>query len=151
LDRSDGFMASGAGGYKWGSWRGEIEVEYMRNGAASGTNLFAGATGRTANLSGHSSNLALMANGYFDIPTSWPVQPYVGMGVGFDYFKFQSVATTNLNPNLAIANGSDKVLAYQPILGVALALNEHWSFNLEYRYFATLHPKLGYAPSGAKF
>ena len=92
-----------------------------------------------------------MANGYFDIPTNWPVQPYVGLGVGFDYFQLKGVATTNLSPNLAIVSGSDKVFAYQPILGVSLELNEHWSVNLEYRYFATMHPKLSYAASAGKF
>jgi OmpA-OmpF porin, OOP family len=151
LDRPDGFIGSAAGGYKWGWWRGELEIEYMRNGAASGNNLFAGATGRTANLNGHSSNLAVMANGYFDIPVNWPVQPYVGLGVGFDYFQLKNVATTNLASNVSIVNGSDKVFAYQPILGVSLALDPHWSFNLEYRYFATMNPKLSFSPTGGKF
>lgn len=151
LDRTDGFIGSAAGGYKWGSWRGELEIEYMRNGADSGNNLFAGATGRTASLNGHSSNLAVMANGYFDIPVNWPVQPYVGLGVGFDYFQLKSVGTTSLATNVSIVNGSDKVFAYQPILGISLALDEHWSFNLEYRYFGTMDPHLSYTPTGGKF
>jgi outer membrane protein OmpA-like peptidoglycan-associated protein/opacity protein-like surface antigen len=147
LKRDDGYILGGAGGYKWGPWRGEIELEYMENSAASGTNLFAGATGHAANLRGSTSNLAFMLNGYYDIPTGWPVTPYVGLGIGADYFRFNQVTTTNLSPNVPIANSFATVFAYQPIVGVSYAVNAHWSLNLEYRYFGTTDPNIKYSPN----
>jgi OmpA-OmpF porin, OOP family len=146
LTRDNGFFLGGAGGYQFGPWRGELELQYMENGVASGNNLFAGATGATARLSGSTSNLAVMVNGYYDIRTPWPITPYVGLGIGADYFRFNQVNTTSLSPNIQIANGFDTVFAYQPIVGASYAINSQWSVNLEYRYFGTTDPSIKYLP-----
>jgi OmpA-OmpF porin, OOP family len=147
VKRDEGFFLGGAGGYKFGPWRAELELQYMENGTKSGNNLFAGATGRSANLRGSTSNLAAMINGYYDIATPWPFTPYVGFGIGADYFRFNQVNTTSLAPNIQIANGFDTVFAFQPILGVAYAITPQLSVDLEYRYFETIDPTIKYAPN----
>src|SRR5215469_18416666 len=50
IKRDEGYFLGGAGGYKFGPWRGELEIEYMEHQAQSGNNLFAGATGASATL-----------------------------------------------------------------------------------------------------
>ena len=144
IKRDEGFLLGGAGGYKFGPWRGELELEYMEHQAQSGNNLFAGATGASSSLRGSTSNLAAMINGYYDIATPWPITPYVGIGIGADYFRFSQVNTT---ANTQIANAFDTVFAYEAMAGVSYAINPQWSIGLEYRYFATLDPKVKYSPN----
>ena len=147
VKRDEGYFLGGAGGYKFGPWRGELELEYMENQTQSGNNLFAGATGRSATLRGSTSNLAAMINGYYDFAIGWPITPYVGVGIGADYFRFSQVNTTSLPANIQIANAFDTVFAYQAMAGVSYAINPQWSIDLEYRYFATLDPKVKYSPN----
>ena len=147
VKRDEGYFLGGAGGYKFGPWRGELELQYMENQTQSGNNLFAGATGRGATLRGSTSNLAAMVNGYYDFATPWPITPYIGVGIGADYFRFSQVNTTSLPANIQIANAFDTVFDYQAIGGVSYAINPQWSIDLEYRYFATLDPNVKYSPN----
>jgi len=144
--RSEGYIFGIAGGYKWGPWRGELDLDYSENGMRSGTNVFSGAT-RSSGLGGSSSNLAFMLNGYYDFATGTPFTPYLGFGVGADYFSLHQVKTTGLASNISISNNSNVVFAYQPIVGVSYAINDQWSAGLEYRYFSTTDASLKYQPN----
>jgi OmpA-OmpF porin, OOP family len=149
--RDDGYIVGGAAGYKWGPWRGELNLDYSENDLKSGTNVFAGAAG-SASLKGSSSNLSFMLNGYYDINTGTRFTPYVGFGFGGSYFRLDKVAT-NATPSVPIANSGDYVFAYQPIVGVNFAITPQWLIGLEYRYFSTTDAKLKYsaAPAGTRF
>jgi len=144
--QNEGYIFGIAGGYKWGPWRGELDLDYSHNGLRSGTNVFTGAT-RSSGLGGSSSNLAFMLNGYYDFATGTRFTPYLGFGVGGDYFSLHQVKTTTLASNISIANSNDVVFAYQPIVGVSYAINDQWSAGLEYRYFSTTDAKIKYQPN----
>jgi len=149
--RDDGFIVGGAGGYKWGPWRAELNLDYSENGVRNGTNVYAGGSGMNANLSGDSTNLAFMINGYYDIALPWqvPITPYVGFGIGGDHFTLDKVHVSNA-ANTPIANGGDFVFAFQPIVGVSYAINTQWSAGLEYRYFRTTDAKIHYSVGTAQ-
>ncbi len=153
IKRDDGYIVGGAAGYKWGPWRAELNLDYSENDAKSGTNLFAGASNSSASLKGSTSNLAFMVNGYYDIATGTPFVPYIGLGIGGSYFRFNQLNTTNKTPNIQIANGGDYVFAYQPIVGVQYLINDQWSAGVEYRYFGTLDPTIKYSldPQARRF
>lgn len=142
--RDDGYIVGGAVGYKWGPWRAEFNLDYAQQDLHSGTNVFAAGTG-SASLTGSSSDLSFMVNGYYDINTGTRFTPYVGFGVGGSYFRLNKVAT----PTAAVANSGDYVLAYQPIIGVSYALTNQWLVGLEYRYFSTTDATLKYTAGGA--
>jgi OOP family OmpA-OmpF porin len=145
--RDDGYIVGGAAGYKWGPWRGELNLDYAEQDVTSGTNVYAGTTG-SANLKGNSSNLSFMLNGYYDINTHTRFTPYLGFGVGVSYFRLNKVAT-NATPSVAIANSGDYVFAYQPIIGVSYAITDQLLIGLEYRYFGTTDADLKYSAGAA--
>jgi outer membrane protein OmpA-like peptidoglycan-associated protein len=146
--RDEGYIFGLAGGYKWQKWRIELDVDYSENDLDKGTNVFAGGLG-TANLHGSSSNLSFMVNSYYDLNTGTAFTPYIGFGIGGDNFSLHQVRTATAG----IANSSDVVFAYQPIIGVAYAINDKMSVGLEYRYFSTTDPIIKYSltPPGGTF
>lgn len=78
--------------------------------------------------------LSLMANGYFDIPTHSPVQPYVGAGVGVAIVELEAESggwTTSEN---------DGVGAFQLLAGVGFEISPKAVLNFGYRYFVTSDP-----------
>ncbi len=145
--RDDGYIVGGAAGYKWGPWRGELNLDYAEQDLSSGTNVYAGTTG-SASLKGNSSNLSFMLNGYYDINTGTRFTPYVGFGVGGSYFRLNKAAT-NATPSVAIANSGDYVFAYQPIVGISYAITDQLLVGLEYRYFGTTDANLKYSAGAA--
>lgn len=144
--RDEGYIFGTAGGWKINKWRVELDLDYSEHDLKTGTNVFAGAA-RTANLSGSSSNLSFMVNGYYDLNTGTPFTPYIGFGLGGDYFSLHQVRTTNQTPNVAIANSNDVLFAYQPIVGVSYQINNQFSVGLEYRYFSTTDATIKYSPN----
>jgi len=147
--RDDGYIVGGAFGYKWGPWRGEINLDYAEQDLSTGNNVFAGTSGVGANLNGSSSDLSAMLNGYYDINTGTRWTPYVGFGIGADYYRLNQVHTTNLTTNVAVANSGDYVFAYQPIVGINYAITDQLLIGLEYRYFGTTDANLKYSAGGA--
>jgi OmpA-OmpF porin, OOP family len=144
--REEGYIVGGAAGYKWGSgWRAELNLDYSENDMKSGTNVFAGVTTGSASLKGSSSNLTFMVNGLYDINTGTRLTPYIGFGLGMDYFRLNQVATSTTS----VANSGDYLFAYQPIVGVSYALTPQLLLGLEYRYLGTTDATLKYRPGGA--
>jgi OmpA-OmpF porin, OOP family len=118
--------------------RAEIEGSYRSNGISSIATLRT--NGRTlplTNASGSAETYAVMANFAFDIPVhrfGWPVQPYIGAGVGYGWLNFnnaQGNGTTTFHlpddntfgpgPDL-VSFGSAGAFAYQAIVGMSLPL-----------------------------
>src|SRR5882757_2030873 len=54
---NEGFIFGIAGGYKWGPWRGELNLDYSDHSLRSGSNVFTGATRSYAGLGGSTSDL----------------------------------------------------------------------------------------------
>ncbi|HKT20151.1 MAG TPA: OmpA family protein [Stellaceae bacterium] len=147
--RDDGYIVGGAAGYKWGPWRGELNLDYAQQDLSSGRNVFAGGpAGTSANLNGNSADLSFMLNGYYDINTGTRFTPYVGFGIGGDYYRLNQVHTTNRTPNVAVANSDDFIFAFQPIVGVSYAITDQLLIGLEYRYFSTTDATLKYSAGG---
>jgi OmpA-OmpF porin, OOP family len=143
--REDGYIVGGAAGYKWGPWRAELNLDYSENDMKSGTNVFAGTSTGSASLKGNSSNLTFMVNGLYDFDTGTRLTPYLGIGVGMDYFRLNKVATSAT----AVANSGDYLFAYQPIVGISYAITPQWLVGLEYRYLGTTDATLKYSAGGA--
>lgn len=141
--RQDGAIFGGAVGYELGPWRSELDLDYSRNDMGSGTNVFV--DGGSTGLRGHSSNFSFMANFYYDIATGTHWTPYIGFGIGGTELTLDHVRTTG---GTAITNSSDLEFAYQPIVGISYKINNHWSANADYRYFASTNATLPYAPGG---
>jgi len=151
--RAEGYIAGIAGGYKWQKWRIELDGDYSENGMKSGTHVFDGSGSQISGLSGNASNLSFMMNMYYDYNTGTRFTPYFGFGIGADRFNLDSVRTKALASNHTIANDSDIVFAYQPIVGISYLINDHMSVGLEYRYFSTTDATIKYAlnPPGGSF
>ncbi|MDH5763685.1 MAG: outer membrane beta-barrel protein [Nitrospinota bacterium] len=88
-------------------------------------------------VDGNASAFSYMINGYFDIPTGGPVQPYVGGGIGF--------ATVSVDHEIfgfTLADDSDSVLAYQFSAGLGFEVSPRATVSFGYRYFATDDPEM---------
>ncbi len=126
----DGYIVGGAGGYKFGPWRAELNLDYSDDNFKSGS-----IGGFSSNLSGDASNLAVMVNGYYDIATGTPWVPYIGFGIGITQIDLNNVKATP--SNVPISNSSDTQFAYQPMVGIQYLIDSQWSAGVEYRYFAS--------------
>lgn len=127
----DGYVVVGALGRSFqNNTRLEIEGAYRENEVDNHTvsgPALAGSTGEAKVASG-------MVNGYYDIPTSASIKPYVGVGVGVANVDFQNYTTT---ANGEILDDSETVMAYQGMAGLSAPITARLSVNAEYRYFAT--------------
>lgn len=129
---SDSGLALGvAVGYGFASnVRIEGEVAYQENDLEK-VSLF----GLDADLTGYTSSLALLLNGYYDFKNASPFTPFIGGGLGM-----AKVEINDLNfPGSGVSgvDDDDTVFAYQFGAGVAYAVNEQVSIDVKYRYFGT--------------
>jgi OOP family OmpA-OmpF porin len=125
-----GWAALGTVGYGFGNGlRLEFELGYRDNDIDSVSGV--------ANAGGSVNVWSGMINALYDIPTGWPITPYVGLGAGYARVKADSVNVSGT----AIMDDSDSVFAYQGILGAAYSLTPNLKLGLDYRYFATLDPE----------
>lgn len=126
------------GGYEFGNGiRTEFELSYRTNGADLQTSPLLG-------LSGSTSALAVMANGYYDLDMG-KFAPYLGFGAGFARVAADIDAGGN-----RLVDDSDVVFAYQLIAGVGYSITPRVVLALDYRFFGTTDPELTNT-SGIKF
>jgi len=128
---NNGFAGRAAAGYSFGSIRVEGEYSYRRNGVDSLSNP-------AGSGDGHVSSNALMANAYYDFLNSSNWTPYLGVGIGAARVNWSDVR----GPGPVLFDGSNYQFAYQGIAGVSYAFNPNWSVEADYRYFATLDPRI---------
>lgn len=132
-----GYDLGAAIGYRTGPWRAEAQYTYMRSsvdkvGAFGGQppQGFAGGS-----VSGRSVVHAVMANGYYDFNTfSDFFSPFVGLGLGYARVNGRS-GTAPIGINL-----HDNVFAYQATGGVSYNVDNSFTVDILYRYFATAKP-----------
>ncbi len=127
-----GWDVNGNGGYAWNNgFRVEGELWHSR--------ATVDAVHGAQSSNGHLSNTDLFANGFYDFHTGTRLTPYIGAGVGGAYVDTNHVGTLTNGSN---ANGKNLEFAYQAIGGVAAQLDNNWAVTADYRYVATLDPKV---------
>lgn len=155
IDTDAGPIGLAAVGWGFGNGlRAELEGSYRSNSVGSVSTLRNnGQTVPLSNVDGHVGTYAVMANAVYDIPLhglSLPVQPYVGVGVGYGWTDLGSVTgngfgtfrlpgNNTVNSPSLVSFGSAGAFAYQAIAGVSLPLHflPGLQATLEYRFFGT--------------
>lgn len=144
LDRA-GFATVAIGRNYANNLRGELAV------TGFGSSDFAGdwsytvpaSTGPHASLTGSTSSLALMANGYYDLPGTGlgSVQPYVSAGIGVADNRMESWSRIKPDDGSARAfeGDSNVALAWSLGAGISVAVGEVGGMpaqlDIGYRYF----------------
>ena len=152
----DGFMAGGAAGWKFGQLRVELGLDFSGYDVSSihvNSDGGLGARLGTASLNGASTRpsgsvhiVDGMVNTAWDFRTGTPFVPYIGIGIGMAHVSLDSFAVAG-HP---LANSSDTVFAYQPMVGVRYHVTDAIAVGAEYRYFATVDPSFKDS-TGTKF
>jgi len=115
-------------GYTFGKMRIEGEIAGQKNdidqiGAKiSGVSI-------SSDMNGEETNVAFLANGYYDFTNSSPFTPFVSAGIGF--------ANVNIEVEDLDVSDDDTVFAYQVGVGIAYTINERVSIDAKYRYLGT--------------
>lgn len=122
--------------------RAEVELAYQSMDASGSTltNSFFPGGLDTGTNGGSIDTTFLFVNGWYDIPTSGQVTPYVGGGLGLAYVS-GSVAAQGGAPLLA--DGSDTVFAGQLGVGVAIELGNGGIVDIGYRFRSATDVTLG--------
>lgn len=127
-----GFNAGGRLGYKNTPLRYEGELTFIH----ADTGRFRVNALHQGNVSGHSSALALMANGYYDFPEIVPaVEPFLGIGIGLAGVGATLNSTTPFR-NVHFSR-SNTVFAWQATTGLTYNFSEQYAFDIAYRYLDT--------------
>jgi opacity protein-like surface antigen len=128
-----GFACGGALGYDFGNIRLEGEVAYQQNDFDEGkTNL---TSGLEFPLTGDSSSLAFLCNGYYDFTNESPFSFFITGGIGAAKVEINDI---NI-PGSGVPGYSDDdtVFAYQGGAGVGYDINRNINFFIKYRYLGT--------------
>jgi opacity protein-like surface antigen len=79
-----------------------------------------------------------MLNGYFDLPLTNQLKPFVGAGIGVMNSSFSGTATVpSVPPSIAKIEGSKSGFAYQLKAGVSYGLDSKTDVFFQYRYLST--------------
>ena len=119
--------------------RAEIEGSYRTNDIDTLTGY-----GLTApRASGSAFSYGVMGNALydFDLGTTIPLMPYIGLGAGYIVQNYDRVITTTSDGNSVFVPGSQGRFAYQAILGAAFQLDAvapGLALTTEYRFMGTL-------------
>jgi len=132
---SDSGLALGvAVGYGLGNnTRIEGEIAYQKNDLDKASLL-----GVDVDLTGDTSSLALLLNGYYDFATESAFTPFISAGLGFAKVEINDFNVPG--SGLPSSNDDDTVFAYQVGAGVGYAVNEKTTLDVKYRYTGTSDP-----------
>jgi len=140
---SNGPILGGAVGLRLAPFRVELDVDMMRydanraffvNDGGLGTLQGLGnLSGTQVPLTGTIQNIPVMANLLYDFDTGTPIEPYIGIGIGFSALTLHNISTGGAR----LFDTSQIVFAYQPMVGVNYALTDQLDIGVQYRYFAT--------------
>lgn len=130
-----GFVLGVAAGYDFGNnIRVEGEIAYQKNDLDKASLL-----GVEADLTGDTTSLALLLNGYYDFMNESAFTPFVSAGAGFAKVEINDFNIPG--SGLPDASEDDTVFAYQVGVGVGYAVNETVTIDVKYRYFGTSDPE----------
>lgn len=89
--------------------------------------------------SGKNTVTRYMANGYFDLPLKgWPIQPYLGVGVGAAHAHvttFAAPARAPSAPPSRLLDFEDTKFAYQLMGGLSVPVAPRFALTAQYRWF----------------
>lgn len=126
IEYDSGFAIGAAVGYAISNFRVEGEIDWQKNDMDR-----VKMEGMSASLDGDTSNLAFLANGYYDFANNSAFTPFIGAGIG----------VAKIDVDVEGDSDDDTVFAYQLGAGVAYAINEKVSLDLKYRYLGTADPE----------
>jgi opacity protein-like surface antigen len=113
---------------------GRIELEYSRSSNPLDKVKFSPWTAKGGGKV-TSDSLLLSCIGVARDSSSW--SPYFGVGAGAARIKAANLTVTGQ----PLVNGSDVVFAFQVQTGVDVAVSDHLSFDLGYRFFGSAAPR----------
>jgi opacity protein-like surface antigen len=133
---SDAGLALGvAVGYGFANnTRIEGEISYQKNDLDKGS-----VWGFDTALTGDTSSLALLLNGYYDFKNTSPFTPFITGGIGMAKVEVNDMNVSGYDSYGE--NDDDTVFAYQFGAGVSYAVNEKVNIDVKYRYFGTSDPE----------
>ncbi|MEI6426932.1 MAG: P44/Msp2 family outer membrane protein [Pseudanabaena sp. ELA607] len=129
-----GLGVSGAVGYQFQDFRAEGELLYVKQDLD-------GSSVPNVSATGGFSTIALMANGYYDIPTGSGFKPYVGGGLGLAFVSADLGLKDNAG-NAGSVSASGSSFAYQLKAGVTYAVSDNLDLGLGFRMFAQGNAKV---------
>ncbi len=130
-----GYDVGGSIGFKSNPMRYEGELTYIN----ANLNTFRINTIPQTGVGGYSDDFLAMANVYYDFPNLlMDIQPFLGVGIGYDWVQARLNSTGPSN-GITQFTGSNSVFAYQGIAGLTYNFSESYALNLGYRYIATKH------------
>lgn len=132
IESDSGLALAGAIGYYFGNnLRMEGEIAYQGNDFDNVAGF---------DLSGDTSSLAFLLNGYYDF-TNWTnFSTYISIGIGAMKVEVNDLSIVGLDLDSPFS-GDDTVLAYQISYGVGYAISENLILDLKYRYLGASDPK----------
>jgi opacity protein-like surface antigen len=133
---SDAGLALGvAVGYGFANnTRIEGEISYQKNDLDKGS-----VWGFDTALTGDTSSLAFLLNGYYDFKNTSPFTPFITAGIGMAKVEVNDMNVSGYDSYGE--NDDDTVFAYQFGGGVSYAVNEKVNIDVKYRYFGTSDPE----------
>lgn len=135
IESDNGLALGVAAGYGFANnTRLEGEIAYQKNDLDKARLL-----GVDVGLTGDTSSLALLLNGYYDFVNKSPMTPFISAGVGLARVDINDMNVPGSGiPN---ANDDDTVFAYQLGAGVGCAVSAKVSLDVKYRYLGTSDPE----------
>jgi len=101
----------------------------------------------SASITNDQNNVAFMVNGIGRFKTGTLVTPYVGAGIGAEYFDVTNASASISSPisgSVGLPSTNDITLALQGLIGVEFQLADHWSLFTEYKYLAAINPSFAF-------
>lgn len=135
VESDTGFAFGVAAGYDLGNnVRVEGEIAYQQNDLDKANLL-----GIDVDLSGDSSSLALLLNGYYDFANQSAFTPFISAGLGAARVEINDFNVAG--SGVPSESDDDTVFAYQLGAGISYAINDQIDLDIKYRYFGTSDPE----------
>jgi opacity protein-like surface antigen len=127
VDLKAGWLAGGAVGFRVNQIRFEVAARHSLSEAEKVT---LGAT--PIPTSGDLTVTAGLANVYYDFDLGWPIEPFIGAGIGVANVKLEAKASGN---TFQIDDDQNEI-AWNATTGVSIAIADSLVLFLRYRYLA---------------
>jgi len=125
-----GYLFGVALGYKHDTQRLEGEFSYQKNDFDTVSYM-----GEKETATGDQTASTFLFNYYFDIPTKYPIKPFLTAGIGVSRIEVNDFGLPEAIGGEIDEN--DTVFAYQFGFGATWAMSKSLDLELKYRYFGT--------------
>jgi len=144
LESDEGLAFGAAIGQEFtGNIRLEAEIAYQENDLDKAKVSVLGLGSADLEITGDTSSLALLLNGYYDFKNESAFTPFICGGVGMAKVDVSGITVTVPGwwSGPVTTSDDDTVFAYQIGAGLGYAVNEKVSLDVKYRYFGTSDPE----------